>query len=91
MQPFDSEIWFGERVAVLGSNGSGKSHFLRLLAAGGCDPDREHQPVGDIRPAPVEHAGRVVLGARVRPGLVRPDPRPPRAARPHAARDPAPR
>jgi ATPase subunit of ABC transporter with duplicated ATPase domains len=31
MQPFDLEIWYGERVAVLGSNGSGKSHFLRLL------------------------------------------------------------
>jgi ATPase subunit of ABC transporter with duplicated ATPase domains len=32
MRPFDLEVWFGERVAVLGSNGSGKSHFLRLLA-----------------------------------------------------------
>src|SRR6266704_1237246 len=32
MQPFCLEVWFGERVAVLGSNGSGKSHFLRLLA-----------------------------------------------------------
>jgi ATPase subunit of ABC transporter with duplicated ATPase domains len=32
MHPFDLEVWFGERVAVLGSNGSGKSHFLRLLA-----------------------------------------------------------
>jgi ATPase subunit of ABC transporter with duplicated ATPase domains len=32
MQPFDLEVWYGERVAVLGSNGSGKSHFLRLLA-----------------------------------------------------------
>ena len=37
MQPFDLEVWYGERVAVLGSNGSGKSHFLRLLGgrAGG--------------------------------------------------------
>ena len=33
MQPFDLEVFYGERVAVLGSNGSGKSHFLRLLAA----------------------------------------------------------
>ncbi|WP_062430241.1 ABC-F family ATP-binding cassette domain-containing protein [Herbidospora daliensis] len=32
MKPFDLEIWYGERVAVLGSNGSGKSHFLRLLS-----------------------------------------------------------
>jgi ATPase subunit of ABC transporter with duplicated ATPase domains len=32
MRPFDVEVWYGERVAVLGSNGSGKSHFLRLLA-----------------------------------------------------------
>jgi ATPase subunit of ABC transporter with duplicated ATPase domains len=31
MRPFDLEVWYGERVAVLGSNGSGKSHFLRLL------------------------------------------------------------
>ncbi len=34
MRPFDLEVFFGERVAVLGSNGSGKSHFLRLLAGG---------------------------------------------------------
>jgi len=32
MKPFDLEVFYGERVAVLGSNGSGKSHFLRLLA-----------------------------------------------------------
>jgi ATPase subunit of ABC transporter with duplicated ATPase domains len=32
MKPFDVEVCYGERVAVLGSNGSGKSHFLRLLA-----------------------------------------------------------
>ncbi|HNV14094.1 MAG: ABC-F family ATP-binding cassette domain-containing protein [Actinomycetales bacterium] len=68
MQPFDSEIWFGERLAVLGSNGSGKSHFLRLLACGGSDPDVEHQPVGETRPEPVRHTGSARLGARVRPG-----------------------
>ncbi len=32
MKPFDLEVFYGERVGVLGSNGSGKSHFLRLLA-----------------------------------------------------------
>ncbi|NGN63794.1 ABC-F family ATP-binding cassette domain-containing protein [Streptomyces sp. A7024] len=32
MKPFSLEVFYGERVAVLGSNGSGKSHFLRLLA-----------------------------------------------------------
>ncbi|WP_426563031.1 ABC-F family ATP-binding cassette domain-containing protein [Angustibacter sp. McL0619] len=68
MKPFDLEVWYGERVAVLGSNGSGKSHFLRLLAAGGSDPDAEHRPVDDVVIAPVEHGGRARLGARVRPG-----------------------
>jgi len=32
MQPFDTEIFYGERIGVLGANGAGKSHFLRLLA-----------------------------------------------------------
>ena len=68
MKPFDFEVWFGDRVAALGSNGSGKSHFLRLLAAGGSDPDVEHRPVGDVPIAPVDHTGVARLGARVRPG-----------------------
>ena len=68
MRPFDLEVWFGERVAVLGSNGSGKSHFLRLLAAGGSDPGPEHLPADDTPVAPVRHTGSAVLGARVRPG-----------------------
>ncbi|GAB3213896.1 ATP-binding cassette domain-containing protein [Marinactinospora thermotolerans] len=52
MRPFSTEVFYGERVAVLGSNGSGKSHFLRLLA-------------GDGR---VAHTGEARLGARVNPG-----------------------
>ena len=68
MKPFDLEVWFGERVAVLGANGSGKSHFLRLLAAGGSDPDVEHRPVGEVPISAVNHAGVAKLGARVRPG-----------------------
>jgi ATPase subunit of ABC transporter with duplicated ATPase domains len=68
MRPFNLEVWFGERVAVLGSNGSGKSHFLRLLAAGGSDPDVEHQPVAGTPVISVSHTGVARLGARVRPG-----------------------
>ncbi|MGH3322988.1 MAG: ABC-F family ATP-binding cassette domain-containing protein [Streptomyces sp.] len=55
MKPFSLEVFYGERVAVLGSNGSGKSHFLRLLAGG---PDG----------AAVAHTGSWKLGARVVPG-----------------------
>jgi ATPase subunit of ABC transporter with duplicated ATPase domains len=32
---FGVEVWYGERVAVLGANGSGKSTFLRLLSGEG--------------------------------------------------------
>jgi ATPase subunit of ABC transporter with duplicated ATPase domains len=32
MHPFDTEIYYGDRVGVLGANGAGKSHFVRLLA-----------------------------------------------------------
>jgi len=78
MKPFSTEIWFGDRVGVLGSNGSGKSHFLRLLALGGTDPDKEHEPVSEVEISPVPHEGSVKLGARIRPGffaqtMMRPD------------------
>ena len=66
--PFDLEIWYGDRVAVLGANGTGKSHFLRLLARGGSDPDVEHAPVDEAPLAMVAHDGTARLGARVRPG-----------------------
>ena len=46
------DVAAGRIVAVLGANGAGKSHFLRLLA-------------GD---ASVRHSGSVRLGARVVPG-----------------------
>jgi len=55
MKPFDLEVYYGERVGVLGSNGSGKSHFLRMLA-------------GDDT---VKHGGSWKLGARVVPGHFR--------------------
>ncbi|WP_436496051.1 ATP-binding cassette domain-containing protein [Actinokineospora sp. HUAS TT18] len=53
MKAFDVEVFFADRLAVLGSNGSGKSHFLRLLS----DVDS------------VRHSGVCRLGARVVPGL----------------------
>jgi len=52
---FDLEVFYSERVAVLGLNGTGKSHFLRLLA-GWPDVDA------------VAHHGEWKLGARVQPG-----------------------
>ena len=91
MKPFDLEVWYGERVAVLGSNGSGKSHFLRLLAAGGSDPDVEHRPVSEVPIAHVNHTGRARLGARVRPGWFVQTHEHPELSRPDPARDPAPR
>jgi energy-dependent translational throttle protein EttA len=64
--PFDLEVWYGDRVAVLGANGTGKSHFLRLLALGGTDPDPSFVPLSAV--TPVSASGSARLGARVRPG-----------------------
>ena len=52
-KPFDLELDFGDRVAILGGNGTGKSHFLRLLSG---DPT-------------VHHQGSWRLGSRVVPGF----------------------
>jgi len=51
-EPFDVEVFYGDRVAILGKNGTGKSHFLRLL---GGDETMDVQ-------------GSWKLGARVKPG-----------------------
>ncbi|MFH8791542.1 ABC-F family ATP-binding cassette domain-containing protein [Streptomyces sp. NPDC017941] len=66
MKPFDLEVFYGERVAVLGSNGSGKSHFLRLLAHG--FENGENARDGANAENPVRHTGEWKLGARVVPG-----------------------
>jgi ATPase subunit of ABC transporter with duplicated ATPase domains len=58
-EPFDLEVFYGERLAVLGANGTGKSHFLRLLAG---------WPEVDPGINTVAHEGRWKLGARVVPG-----------------------
>lgn len=60
MLPFDLEVWYGDRIAILGSNGSGKSHLLRLFAAGGTDPETGNRPGTEVVIEPVRHAGRLV-------------------------------
>jgi ATPase subunit of ABC transporter with duplicated ATPase domains len=51
-EPFDFEVFFGDRIAVLGKNGTGKSHFLRMIA-------------GDES---VKYSGTFKIGARVEIG-----------------------
>ncbi len=65
MRAFSTEVWFGDRVAVLGSNGSGKSHLLRLLRQ--VDDQRVEPDVEEVA-EPVAHTGVVRLGNRVRTG-----------------------
>ncbi|MFM8205732.1 MAG: ATP-binding cassette domain-containing protein, partial [Actinomycetales bacterium] len=52
-EPFNFEIYYQDRVAILGKNGTGKSHFLRRLS-------------GDET---VRYTGTFKLGARVVPGF----------------------
>ncbi len=66
--PFDLELWYGERVAVLGGNGVGKSHFLRLLnEASGAAPDPNSTT--ETSGTSVDYDGVCRLGAGVVPGL----------------------
>ncbi|HUY53826.1 MAG TPA: ATP-binding cassette domain-containing protein [Candidatus Nanopelagicaceae bacterium] len=67
--PFSLEVFYGERLAVLGSNGSGKSRFLELLAQQGPagSPGSSQDTLPRSR-GPVPHQGRCRLGARVVPG-----------------------
>ena len=52
-EPFTIEIYYQDRVAILGKNGTGKSHFLRMVS-------------GD---STVRFNGTFKLGARVKPGF----------------------
>jgi ATPase subunit of ABC transporter with duplicated ATPase domains len=51
-EPFNFEVFFGDRIAVLGKNGTGKSHFFRMIS-------------GDTT---VKYAGNFKVGARVEIG-----------------------
>ena len=51
-QPFDFEVFFGDRIAILGKNGTGKSHFFRMIS-------------GDDS---LEYTGNFKIGARVEIG-----------------------
>ena len=51
-EPFNFEVFFGDRIAVLGKNGTGKSHFLRMIS-------------GDET---VKYSGTFKVGARVEIG-----------------------
>lgn len=48
-EPFDFEVFFGDRIAILGKNGTGKSHFFRMIS-------------GD---SSLEYSGNFKVGARV--------------------------
>lgn len=51
-EPFDCEVFFGDRIAILGKNGTGKSHFFRMISG-----ERE-----------IEYQGNFKVGARVEIG-----------------------
>ena len=70
VEPFSDEIHFGERVGLIGPNGGGKTHLMRLLA-GEEEPDRGEIVLGPrVSPgfftqlnARSDLAGRTVLDA----------------------------
>lgn len=63
-RPFDLEVYYGDRVAVLGGNGTGKSHLLRLIAQLDDNLVTSGGGLGDR----VAHSGECRLGASVRAG-----------------------
>jgi ATPase subunit of ABC transporter with duplicated ATPase domains len=51
VQAFDAEFRFGERWGVIGPNGTGKTHFLRLLAGGAVAHEGEWKLGARVEPA----------------------------------------
>jgi ATPase subunit of ABC transporter with duplicated ATPase domains len=68
VRPFDEEVHFGERIGVVGPNGSGKTHLIRLLAGDQIGHDGEVVIGNRVSPglftqlnARPEFAGRTLL------------------------------
>jgi ATPase subunit of ABC transporter with duplicated ATPase domains len=51
VEPFDTEFRFGERIGVIGPNGTGKTHFLRLLAGEDVAAEGEWMLGARVQPA----------------------------------------
>ena len=69
MQPFDLEVWYGERVAVLGSQRLGQVPLPAAARRGWvATPTSSTDRSTRRRSTPVRHTGKAKLGARVRPG-----------------------
>ncbi len=64
LKPFDEEIHFGERVGLIGPNGSGKTHLISLLAGGGGGAVSAREGG-----RPLAHSGELRIGNRVSTGL----------------------
>ena len=65
------EVHAGERIGLIGPNGSGKTHLLRLLSdvAAGAAEGRRDAEGRAVAVSAVPHEGEVVVGPRTTPGV----------------------